>query len=495
MSADRERLKKLLRDRWWRLNNLYWIIDEKAQKVLFRLNNVQKNLYNSLWYLNIILKSRQHGVTTFFCIYQLDVALFNSNVRCGIIAHNREDAESFFKDKIKFAYDNLPEWLKNMRQARTDSARELSFSNNSAIRVGTSMRSATLQYLHISEFGKICKKYPEKAKEIVTGSLNTVHVGQNVSIESTAEGNSGYFYDYCQDSQKRSMLATPLTELDFKFHFFPWFKDPRNQLQSDSVVIETPLEQYFNELLVKYKINLTNAQKYWYAKKWNVQGPEMRREHPSTPEEAFEAAIEGAFFVQEFLSVYSQNRITEVRHEKGVPVETWWDLGMRDFMSIWFTQTINDQIRLIDFHQDRDRGLKHYAQMLRDKPYIYQAHWAPHDIKVRELGTGVSRLERARDFGLEFKVADRLSNEDQIDAARDVFRYCWFDEQKCSEGIRSLENFRHEWDEKLGTYKPNYLHDWASHAAKAFMVMAVVHPLNSGSVKRGLDLDLDRCFR
>ncbi|MCK5617461.1 hypothetical protein KAR91_87165 [Candidatus Pacearchaeota archaeon] len=221
-SQEYKDFKKNLGNQKWRLNHLYWIVNEKGERVKFNLNMVQQILFKFLWFLSIILKSRQHGVTTFFCILFLDICLFNSNQRTGIIAHNREDAEAFFKDKVKFAYDNLPIEIKEAIPAKTDSARELLFNNNSAIRVGTSLRSGTLQYLHISEFGKLCKKFPDKAKEIVTGALNTVHAGQFIAIESTAEGNEGYFFDYCQDAKKKKEGRVKLTKLDFKFFFFPF---------------------------------------------------------------------------------------------------------------------------------------------------------------------------------------------------------------------------------------------------------------------------------
>jgi hypothetical protein len=152
----------------------YYIIDATGNRVLFQPNDIQHHLNQNLWYLNLILKSRQHGITTDICILYLDYCLFTPNIRAGIIAHTRDDAEIFFNDKIKYAYDNLPDQVKGMVPADSRSARELSFGNNSAIRVGTSLRGSTLQLLHISEFGKICAKYPDKAKEIVTGSINTV---------------------------------------------------------------------------------------------------------------------------------------------------------------------------------------------------------------------------------------------------------------------------------------------------------------------------------
>ena len=183
-----------LADPWWRLNNLYFIKDKKGKKVRFKPNWAQTILYNNMWYLSIILKARQLGMTTFIQIFMLDRCLFNDNVNAGIVAHNKEDAEAFFDDKIKFAYDNLPVDLKKMVNATSDTARALKFSNGSRIRVGTSMRSGTYQYIHISEFGKMCAKYPEKAAEVITGTLNTLEPGQMAFIESTAEGPFGVFY-------------------------------------------------------------------------------------------------------------------------------------------------------------------------------------------------------------------------------------------------------------------------------------------------------------
>src|SRR5207253_7657767 len=149
----------------------------------FRLNWAQEELYHSMWYCNLILKARQIGLSTFICILFLDRCIFNENLSAGIIAHTMEDGQQIFR-RIKFAYDNLPQELKSIVTADNDTSQMLKFSNGSSIRVGTSLRSSTMQYLHISEFGKICSQYPDKAREIMTGSLNTLGIGQYVFIES-----------------------------------------------------------------------------------------------------------------------------------------------------------------------------------------------------------------------------------------------------------------------------------------------------------------------
>lgn len=467
---------KVVDKKYMRLNTLYRIIDENTQEIPFLFNDVQDELYRNLHDSNVILKSRQHGITTFFCIFGLDTAIHVPNVRVGIIAHNREDAERFFRDKVKFAWDKLDPGYKQRLglTAEQNSVRELTFSNNSSIRVGTSLRSGTLNILHISEFAKVCARYPEKAREIVTGGLNTVHEGSLVSIESTAEGRAGYFFEYCQKAEKALKQKKKLTRLDFKFHFFPWWQDRKNVLE-DKVIIPSRLEKYFKELDAKHGINLSARQKAWYCKKEETLGEDIMREYPSTPDEAFHVSVEGAYFKRQFDRIYQESRITAVPYEDGLPVHTAWDLGVGDTTCIWFFQQYGQETRFIDFYQASGEGLAHYAKMLREKPYEYDRHFAPHDIEVRELSTGKTRKELARKMGINFITVKRTPKEDQIEAARSLLGKSWFDETKCAEGIKALEHYRKEWDEKNGCWRKNPLHDWASHPADAYMTAAVAN--------------------
>src|SRR5215831_6060909 len=213
-----------LKDRRWRLSNLYSIIDKDGRKLPFRPNWAQLALLDEIHNQNCILKARQLGFTTFIQLFMLDACLFNSNVRAGTIAHRLDDARTIFRDKVKFPYDNLPDVLKAARPIIRDSADELIFSNNSSIRVSTSMRSGTLQFLHVSEYGQLCARFPDKAREVRTGALNAVQAGQCVFIESTAEGKEGHFYDLCETAQAKQRTGAPLTPLDFKFNFFPWWR-------------------------------------------------------------------------------------------------------------------------------------------------------------------------------------------------------------------------------------------------------------------------------
>lgn len=238
--------ERTILDQNWRLGHLYYIIDKAGRKVLFEPNWAQRELFDDIWFLNIILKSRQLGITTFITLLFLDVALFNSNVSCGIIADTEENAKYIFR-KIKFAYDNLPDRLKAQRESRIDSAKELTFSNNSIIRVGTSLRSATFQYLLVSEFGKIAAEDIKRANEILTGSLNTVAIGSYCFIESTARGRGGAFYDMCVEAKKLKDAGKKPTKMEYRFHFLPWWKEPGYRLGS-AVHMSEEMHEYFISL-------------------------------------------------------------------------------------------------------------------------------------------------------------------------------------------------------------------------------------------------------
>jgi len=477
------------KDQKWRLNSLYWITDKEGKRVKFQMTWAQAQLLDEMHFLNVILKARQLGFTTFIQIYMLDMAVFYPDTRCGVIAHTLPDAEAIFRDKIKFPYDNLPEGIKNTTQIVKSNTSTLELSNNSLIRVGTSLRSGTLQYLHVSEFGKICAKFPERAREIVTGALNTIQAGQVAFIESTAEGQEGRFYDLCEEAQAKQRRGETLSELDWKFHFYPWWKEPAYRLDSP-VTVPPSLERYFTVLQDEAGITLDPFQKAWYVKKAELQGEDMKREYPATPKEAFEAAVEGAYYSSQMALAEREDRITRVPYESALKVETWWDLGMNDDMSIWFIQRHRREIRVIDHYANNGEGLAHYAKVVADKPYVYERHIMPHDVQVRDLSetNGKSRKEVAEGLGIKpILVAPKLEVSDGIEAVRNLLGRCWFDEQKCANGIRSLKNYRKEWDDNRGVWRDRPRHDVFSHDADSFRTGAVApEPVSFGSGKMAL---------
>lgn len=211
--------------------------------------------------------------------------------------------------RVKFAYDCLPAELKAILSVSTDNARELQLSNGSTLRVGTSMRSSTLQYLHISEFGKICAKFPDKAREIITGSLNALASGQYVFIESTAEGREGYFYQMCKEAQAIQYANKKLTSLDFRFHFLPWWQHKAYRINPEGIAIPSHFSSYFDNLQAIVNSQLDEEQRAWYVKRAITQGEDMKREFPSTAKEAFESSNEGLYYGRQMSEARQQGRI------------------------------------------------------------------------------------------------------------------------------------------------------------------------------------------
>ena len=454
-----------LKDWKWRVSNLYYVINKNGKRVKFVPNWAQSRIIDKLWYFNLVLKARQLGITTFFCILYLDQILFKSHKTAGIIAHTDSDTKKIFQ-RIKFAWENLPLQLKeSIGYPTTDSVGQLIFPNGSSIFVSRSTRGGTVQYLHISEFAKICAKFPEKAREIVTGAINSVEQGNFVSIESTAEGKDGYFADYCLEAQQAEMEGRELSELDFKYFFFAWWEEPTYRLKLNKI-ISKEFETYFDILQKKHKIILDNEQKNWYISKKAKNDEDMYREYPSIWEEAFMAHIEGAYYSQQMLRVYEDNRITNVPYDEKYPVLTYWDLGVNDFTVILFVQSVGAEVRFIDCYFNHGEGLAHYVNVLKDRKYVYGHHTFPHDLSVQNLDEkGKTRRQTLMDLGMQnIRVVDRTKDiNDDIEAVRKLFSRFYFDEQKCVPLINACQQYQHEWDEKLGQFKNRPKHDKHSH--------------------------------
>ena len=211
-----------------------------------------------------------------------------------------------------------------------------------------------------------------------------------------------------------------------------------------------------------------------------IDAEELRQLRASMPENeylqefecSFDAAITGAYYAREIQAAEDEGRLTSVPFEPMARVQTFWDLGISDSMAIWFAQVVGREIRVIDYYEASGHGFDHYARMLSEKPYVYERHWAPHDIQVRELGSGRSRLEVAAGLGIRFDITPNIGVKDGIDALRMLLPRCWIDSKKCALGLEALKAYREKFDEKRGI-SMGPLHDWSSHAADAARYMAV----------------------
>ncbi len=440
-----------------RLNSLYWILDEKGNKIRFRMNRVQQILYQAMWWLNVIPKSRQHGITTFICLFFLDACLFNLNVRAGIIAHRLDDAERIFQDKVKFAYDNLPIELRDRISLENETKTDLMFSNGSYIYVSTSMRSGTLQYLHISEYGYTCVHAPDKASEIKRGSLPTIHEGGIIFIESTSEGIGNDFHAICEEAEKHRLSGKPLSRLDFRIHFFAWHDNPANSIDPMGTEISRKMEEYYGRIEQVFNKRLTDGQKAWYIGQKKIYGADIYKEHPSTLSEAFEAASEGTYHGIAMALATEKARITFVPYDPSAKVFTFWDTG-NIYTSIWFFQFKGERINAINhYFDDLGQGLPHYATVLQEKHYVYGGHFAGPDIDPehgsnrKSFHTGETTIDEALRLGIKFEIVEAHSFDDRIRATNEMIARTYFDENECKSGILGLKNFRRRKNTQLST--------------------------------------------
>lgn len=186
---------------------------------------------------------------------------------------------------------------------------------------------------------------------------------------------------------------------------------------------------------------------------------------------------EGSYYGKLLQAAEDAGRIGKVPVEPQLLVNTAWDLGMSDSTAIWFFQHLPvghlGEWRFIDYYEASGEGLAHYAEVLAQKGYRYGVHLAPHDIAVRELGTGKSRIETARNLGIQFTAVKNLPIMDGIEASRQVLGAAWFDRERCAKGLNCLYGYKREWDDSRGAFRDHPLHDWTSHGADAFRYAAV----------------------
>lgn len=472
MPTSAEELERCLADPEWRLFSgcLYQIITkgtpssdgEEGETFVtpFLPNRAQRRFIKRLWHRNLILKARQLGFTTLIALMWLDHALFNGHQRCGMIAQDRETAEAIFRDKIVFAYDHLPEELRERFPLARASTKELLFAHNgSSIRVATSVRGGTIHRLHVSEFGKICAKFPHKAEEVVTGSFQAVPSSGVIVVESTAEGTDGEFYKMCQRAQALVVGKAKLTRSQYRFHFYAWWQDPSYTMGPAGVPVAPELHDYFDEIEQLMDCTIDMGQRAWYAEKQrnDFAGSEekMWREYPSSPEEAFQQSVAGNYFAKEIAYLRKRGGITQVP-VLDLPVYTFWDIGRADGTAIWFMQMLNGEDRFIGYYEAHDEDLRHYAAELQRRGHIYGVHFLPHDAgqqRLSVLNKSTQSMLQELLPGQAFYVLPRIQRVmEGIYMARKHLKTAWFDLDGTAKGIERLATYKKKWSTAEARY-------------------------------------------
>lgn len=242
------------------------------------------------------------------------------------------------------------------------------------------------------------------------------------------------------------------------------------------------LTDYFKDLEKQHGIVLKDSQKLWYSMKYKELGEDIKQEYPSTSEESFMGSSDGFWYLKDMGECRYKGRITNVPFQPQTMVYTAFDLGFADATAIWFYQHLpSGAIHLIDYYENTGEGLAHYLSHMATLPFFKRImmHYLPHDAAAHEKGSGLSLEQQAKDLGMSVTVMNRYNPTRstlmlEIQRARQLIARCYFDESNCARGIKCLENYRKKWNEAMNCYTSEAVHDFASHAADAFRLLAQV---------------------
>jgi len=191
---------------------------------------------------------------------------------------------------------------------------------------------------------------------------------------------------------------------------------------------------------------------------------------------SFEAAIVGAIWGTEMRKVAEDGRITKVENQIEVKTHTAWDLGHTDDTAIWWYQVIGGEIHIVDFFALSGGTIEEFVSKIKEKPYNYGKHYLPHDARARTLASGGKSVieQMATHLGINnLAIVPSLTVQDGIQAVRMALPRCWFDAEKCADGIEALRQYQREYDEDKKAFRQTPKHDWTSHPADAMRMLAI----------------------
>lgn len=396
----------------------------KKLTIPYKPRELQKQIHEQLKRFNVLVCHRRFGKTVLCINEMIKKCLQNPlpNPRYYYISPTYSISKRNCWDYLKYYTNVLPDVQYHETELRCD------LPNGGRIQLLGCERPDTLRGLYMDGcvLNEVSQMPPRLWTEIVRPAL-TDREGWMVAI-GTPAGHNAFF-----------------TLFDYAMHNQNWFAK-------------------------SYKASETNI----------VAKEELEEAKQLMPPEIYEAEFECSFDSAGIGSIYGkslqlaedQDRVTKVPYDTKVKVSTFWDLGMADKTAIWFVQQIGSALHLIDYEEDSGESLEYYAGMLQDKGYIYDTHYFPHDANVREIGTGVSRIETAQSLGLVTAIVPKLSIEDGINAVRMILSRCWFDHENTKSGLDALRQYRWSTTEK-GEVKNRPVHDWTSHSSDAFRYLAV----------------------
>ena len=217
----------------------------------------------------------------------------------------------------------------------------------------------------------------------------------------------------------------------------------------------------------------------WFPEVLALEKDALKSRDPSAYQTVWEGlcrlTVDGAIFAQEMQVAELDGRITKVNYDPTKPVHAIFDLGWADSTAIWFLQFVGMETRLIRYHEDSQKTISHYLALMQTYGYIYDTLWLPHDAQNKTLASnGKSIEEIVRAAGYKTRIIERTPVADSINAARTIFRNCWFDRENCYDGLQCLRHYRYDVDPETGQFSRQPLHDIYSHGADAFRYIGLM---------------------
>lgn len=400
-------------------------------KIPYKPRALQAEMHNSLKRWNVLVMHRRFGKTV-FAVNQLIKTTLTCPLprpRTAFVAPTFAQAKRIAWDYVKFYASVIPGVTFNETELRAD------FPNGGRLMLLSAENPDALRGIYLDEciFDEFGMQNPRVWGEVVRPAL------------SDRQGSACF-------------LGTPAGHN----HFFDLLDTARGQIAEGS-------EDWYFKICKASETGIVKPEELDAAKA-QMTPEQYEQEY----ECSFTAAIIGAYYGKLLSEAEEDGRITRVPYDPMYPVHTAWDLGINDSTAIWFAQIFRGgAVNVIDYYESSGVGLDHYADILTKKDYNYGDHLAPHDIEVRELGSGKSRLETAFSLGIRFKVIPKMKVADGINAARMMLPRCYFDRDKTAEGLDMLRQYRQEWDDKKRSFRDAPRHDFTSHAADAFRYLAV----------------------
>lgn len=493
---------KTLGDRRWRLNNLFKCRREgDGMAMPFRPRDEQKMVFEHLITKPriplYIIKSRRLGISTGICNFQSERCTFSSGYRGFIIDQSKDDAVKKMTEMVRFAIKNLPQEIltgfiidkENDSEFRMHAVNEKD-TQGSAIEAAISGRGGDISFLHCSELGPIASLDPARAREIRTGAFPAARKGSRVVETTWYGGKTGELWE----------MVRPILDgdpnADGVVMFFPWHGDPQAVRMEGTVTSE--MEQYFIELAEKVGKTFTQEQKRWYCAERVRLGMWVKREVPSTLDEALSVPMAGSIFGAWLDDLRQKRRIHDFAADRTVCGFTFWDIGFSDFGCIWLLQFVGRDILVLDYISGEGEEASFYANVTKkweDKhDIVIRRHYLPHDADTRERSSGKSYKDALIVAGLRAKEITVVPRTPDIwlgiNELRSLLTRFFIHSTNCSQkffkkgeikregaetipsGIDCLDFYRKREGSNNGVMYEEPVHDKFSHGASALRTMS-----------------------